>query len=222
MKVLIVEDSNRLRKSLTAGLQNSGFSVDAVEDGELALQYAEAFDYSVIILDLMLPKMDGLTVLSQLRFKGCSANVLILSAKDQVKDRIDGLQQGADDYLIKPFDFDELVARVNALVRRKNDAKNPVIQVGEISINTALHTVSHANAQISLTPTELKILEYLALRRGRTITAANLEIQVYDSGTHVSKNAMEVHVSALRKKLAAHTNESIIQTRRGFGYFIEV
>ena len=221
MKVLIVEDSNRLRKSLTAGLQNSGFSVDAVEDGELALQYAEAFDYSVIILDLMLPKMDGLTVLSQLRFKGCSANVLILSAKDQVKDRIDGLQQGADDYLIKPFDFDELVARVNALVRRKNDAKNPVIQVGEISINTALHTVSHANKQISLTPTELKILEYLALRRGRTITAANLEIQVYDSGTHVSKNAMEVHVSALRKKLAAHTNESIIQTRRGFGYFIE-
>lgn len=221
LKILIVEDSNRLRNTLNVGLTRSGFSVDAVEDGELALQYADAFEYAVIVLDLMIPKVDGIKVLRTLRNKGCEACILILSAKHQVNDRIECLQRGADDYLVKPFDFDELVARVNALMRRHADVRNPQTEIGEFTINTAMHVVTHNNQEIPLTPTELKIVEFLCSRRGRTVTPANLELQIYDSGTVVSKNAMEVHISSIRKKLAVHSDQKIIKTRRGFGYYID-
>lgn len=222
MKLLLVEDSDRLRKTLETGLARSGYAVDAVENGKLALDYSEAFEYTVIILDLMIPEVDGLTVLKRLRSGGCKAGVLILSAKDQIEDRITGLEYGADDYLIKPFSFDELVARVGALTRRSSGSPSPILKLGDLELNTANHSLVCAGKTVSLTPSEQRIVEYLAMRRGRVISASNLEEHIYSSGASVSKNSIEVHISAIRKKIAKHTKHSLIQTRRGFGYVIEI
>ncbi|NJO36325.1 MAG: response regulator transcription factor [Rhizobiales bacterium] len=138
MKILIIEDSERLRRSLSEGLRRSGSAVDQVADGETGLNYALAAAYDVIVLDLILPKLNGLEVLEQIRQHGVNAGVLILSAKDQAEDRIRGLELGADDYLIKPFVFDELIARLKALVRRAYNQRNPIIKIGDITLNTAL------------------------------------------------------------------------------------
>lgn len=221
MRLLIVEDSVRLRKSLGEGLRRSGFAVDVVGDGEAGLRFALAVDYDIIVLDLMLPLLDGLSVLARLREQGRSANILILSAKDQVQDRIRGLELGADDYLIKPFAFDELLARLKALVRRGYGQRNPVIQLGRIELNTALHRVLCGGVELALTPHELGLLEYLALNRGRVVSPQSLEDHLYDSDAVVSRNAIEAHISALRKKLRGAGITQLIKTRRGFGYYIE-
>ena len=221
MKLLIVEDSERLRHSLTQGLRRSGFAVDAVSDGEAGLRFALAVDYDVIVLDLMLPLLDGLSILQRLREQGRSTNVLILSAKDQVPDRIQGLELGADDYLIKPFAFDELVARLKALMRRGYDKRNPIIRLGQVELNTALHQAVCDGVELALTPHEMSLLECLALNLGRVMSPQSLESHVYDSDTVVSRNAIEAHISALRKKLRAVGVTQLIKTRRGFGYFID-
>ncbi|MCP5424925.1 MAG: response regulator transcription factor [Gammaproteobacteria bacterium] len=221
MKLLIVEDSERLRKSLSEGLRRMGFAVDPVGDGETGLRFALAVDYDVIILDLMLPRLDGLTVLQRLREHGKNTHVLILSAKDQVQDRIRGLEWGADDYLVKPFSFDELLARLKALVRRCYQHHNPIIQLGCIELNTALHRAVSGDGEVPLTPNELALLEYLALNRGRVVSQRSLEDHLYDSDTVVTRNAIEAHISSLRKKLRAVGEAQLIKTRRGFGYYIE-
>lgn len=221
MKILLVEDSQRLRKSLSEGLSRSGFSVDAVGDGEAGLRYALGVDYDLIVLDLMLPKLDGLGVLTQLREHGRRTGVLILSAKDQVQDRIRGLELGADDYLIKPFSFDELLARMRALVRRCYDQPNPEISLGNLVLNTALHELRRAGDILPLTPSELTLLEALALHRGRVLSSIALENFLYNSDAHVSRNAIEAHVSGLRKKLRQAGEPQLIKTRRGFGYYID-
>lgn len=222
MKLLLVEDSNRLRNALETGLTRSGYAVDSVENGKLALDYIEAFEYTVIVLDLMIPEIDGLTVLKRLRARGCAAGVLILSAKDQIEDRIAGLEHGADDYLIKPFSFDELVARVGALTRRSSGNPNPILMLGDIELNTANHVLTCYGNIVSLTPSEQRIVEYLAMRRGRVVSVSNLEEHVYSSGAAVSKNSIEVHISSIRRKIAKHTEYPLIHTRRGFGYVIEL
>ncbi len=222
MKLLLVEDSKRLRETIDTGLTRSGYAVDSVENGKLALQYLESFEYSVIVLDLMIPEIDGLTVLKRLRNNGCRSSVLILSAKDQIEDRVTGLELGADDYLIKPFSFDELVARVGALSRRYSGSPNPTIVIGDFELNTSSHTLLCDGQSISLTPSEQRIFEYLATRRGRVVSVGHLEQHLYDSGTTVSKNSLEVHISSLRKKIAKYTDQPIINTRRGFGYVIDL
>ena len=153
----------RLRKSLGEGLRRSGFAVDSVGDGKAGLRNALAVDYDVMVLDLMLPELDGLTVLQQLREAGRNFPVLILSARDQLADRIRGLELGADDYLVKPFAFDELHARLQALIRRRFEQRNPVLQLGSITLNTALHRVSCAAVELALTPNETALFELLAL-----------------------------------------------------------
>ena len=221
MKLLVIEDSERLLKSLGEGLRRSGFAVDLVSDGEAGLRFALGADYDVIVLDLMLPKLDGLTVLQRLRNHGRNTGVLILSAKDQVQDRIRGLKLGADDYLIKPFAFEELQARIQALVRRQYENRNPAIQLGCITLNTALHQVTCAGSEIKLTPNEHALLEYLALNCGRVASIKSLEDHLYDSDAAVSSNAIEAHISGLRRKLRAAGATDLIKTRRGFGYYIE-
>ena len=221
MKVLVIEDSERLRKSLGEGLRRSGFAVDMADDGEAGLRFALATEYDAIVLDLMLPKLDGLSVLQHLRDRGRNTNVLILSAKDQVQDRIRGLKLGADDYLIKPFAFEELLARLQALVRRRYENRSPVVQLGGIELNTALHQVSYQGREILLTPYELALLEYLAFNRGRVASVKTLEDHLYDSNALVSSNAIEAHISGLRRKLREVGEPEIIKTRRGFGYYIE-
>ena len=221
MKILVVEDSTKIRKSLKVGLGKMGYAVDIAVDGEQGLQFALHFDYDVIVLDLMLPKMSGLDVLRQIRTSKRSPEVLILSARDQTRDRIEGLELGADDYLVKPFSFDELHARIQALVRRRYQFKSPLILIENLQIDTALHVAKTESGKVSLTPTEMSILEYLAINRKRVISPAQLCDHIYDSDNYSSSQTIEVHISSLRKKLRAALVEPIINTRRGFGYFIE-
>ena len=220
MKVLVIEDSKKLQKSLRAGLRQLGYAVDVAVDGEEGIKFAIHFDYDVIVLDLMLPKKSGLEVLNEIRQSNRNPEILILSARDQTQDRIDGLKRGADDYLVKPFAFDELHARIQALVRRRFNQKSPTLSIGQISIDTSLHIAFCGAESFPFTRTEMSILEYLALNRGRVISPEMLHNQIFDSSTFSSKNSIEVHISSLRKKIREQNIESPIKTKRGFGYFI--
>ncbi|MEE8107249.1 MAG: response regulator transcription factor [Planctomycetota bacterium] len=221
MKVLVVEDSERLQRSLEHGLRRSGFAVDVVGDGEEGLAYARHGTYDVIVLDLMLPKMDGLTLLKHLRDDGSEVHVLILSARDQVEERIQGLQWGADDYLTKPFAFEELVARLRALIRREYNTKSPTQTVGRLRIDLAKRTVSSDGQAVALTPHEYSVLEYLVARRGRVVSKHELLDHLYAGDGHGSENAVEVLIHQLRKKIHPPGAEEIILTRRGHGYLID-
>lgn len=218
MRILIIEDSKRLRHSLTEGLTRSGYGVDALAEGREGLRYAMHAQYDVIVLDLGLPDIDGLEVLRQLRQAERSSAVLILSARDRVQDRIDGLHAGADDYLVKPFSFDELLARVGVLVRRQHGQRSPNLMIGDAILNTGLHRVTVNGDELPLTPLEVSILELLALNRGRTLSQTVIEDRLYGAGVHVNRNTIEVHISKLRKKLKLAGVVDLIRTRRGFGY----
>jgi len=221
MKLLLVEDSERLQRSLAAGLRKSGFTVDQAFDGEQALACLAVNRYDAVILDLMLPKIDGLSVLGRLRGNGNDCHVLILSANDQTEDRVRGLDLGADDYLVKPFSFDELVSRLRALDRRGSGVKSPAIEIDGVTIDSVARQVSFDEAVISLTPHEYRLLEFLATRRGRVFSHDQLIDQLYDMSRYVTRNAVEAHISSLRKRLQAAGAPRLIKTRRGFGYLIE-
>lgn len=219
--ILLVDDSERLRRSLTAGLRNSGFTVEAVGDGEAGLAHARHGDYDVVVLDLMLPGLDGLTVLKRLREAGSKVHVLVLSAKDRVPERVEGLAAGADDYLVKPFDFDELVARLRALVRRRYGAKSPVHALGPLRVDTARKAVLQGDVPVALTRNEYAVLEALVLSRGRVLSKSDLLERLYAEEEQASENAVEVFVHQLRRKLQAAGAEDVVQTRRGHGYVVE-
>ena len=221
MKLLLVEDSERLQRSLAAGLQKRGFTIDQAFDGEEALAYIAVNQYEAIILDLMLPKVDGLTVLAKLRGNGNNCHVLILSANDQTEDRIRGLDLGADDYLVKPFAFEELVSRLRALSRRRSGDKNPVIEIDGVKIDSVSRQVIFDEKPVEFTPHEYRLLEFLAHRRGRVFSHDQLIDQLYDASSYVTRNAVEAHISVLRKRLRVANAPQLIKTRRGFGYLIE-
>jgi DNA-binding response OmpR family regulator len=174
-----------------------------------------------MILDLMLPGIDGLSVLSKLRADGNDCHVLILSANDQTEDRVRGLDLGADDYLVKPFSFEELVSRLRALNRRRSGDKNPLIEVDGVEIDSVAKRVSFGKTAIVLTPHEYRLLEFLAHRRGRVYSHDQLIEQLYDASSYVTRNAVEAHISSLRKRLKQAGAPQLISTRRGFGYLIE-
>ena len=220
MKLLIIEDSQRLLRTLGIGLRKMGYAVDLVADGAEGLDYARFNEYDVIVLDLMLPSMDGLTVLQRLRALGRKTHILILSAKDQVADRVRGLQLGADDYMVKPFSFDELCARIQTLVRRQYGEKNPEIAVGPLVLNTVARTVSRDGQRVNLTAAEYSIFEHLAMARGRVFSKEQLLDAIHDGEACTGANVIEVLVCTLRKKIDGG-GESIVQTRRGYGYCIE-
>ncbi len=220
MKVLVVEDSERLLHSLGHGLTKAGYAVDLATDGKTGLAFAETYDYDAIVLDLMLPFLSGLEVLCRLRKAGQDTHILILSAKSSVEDRVTLLEMGADDYLVKPFSFHELCARLQALVRRRYRAKNPRLRVGPLEIDTAGRRVCREGESIPLTPSEYALLEFLAHRRGRVFSCDQLLGRLYRSDRNVSHNAVEVLVSSLRKKIRRGNEPSIVETRRGFGYLI--
>lgn len=221
MKVLVVEDSQKLQKSLQVGLRRLGYTVDIAGDGEEGIAFALHTDYDVIVLDIMLPKKSGLEVLREIRASEQPARVIILSARDQIPDRVSGLQQGADDYLVKPFSFDELHARIQVLVRRKFRQKSHFIELGDLAVDTALHQACQGDMCISLTPKEMTILEYLACNRGRVVSPDTLLNQINDVNTYSGRNTIEVHVSSLRKKLKDHNIPDLVKTKRGFGYYVE-
>jgi DNA-binding response OmpR family regulator len=221
MKVLVVEDSERLRRSLEHGLRHSGFAVDVAADGEEGLALARARGYDAVVLDLMLPGTDGLTVLRRLRDGGDRVHVLVLSAKDRVAERVEGLAAGADDYLGKPFEFEELVARLRALVRRKYGTKSPVHRVGPLAIDTGRRCVAVDGREVALTRNEYLVLEYLLARRGRVVPKPELLDHLYAGEERGSENAVEVFVHQLRRKTRVAGHPDVVRTRRGHGYWIE-
>ena len=220
MKLLLIEDYAPLQKSLTKGLREAGYAVDVTGDGQEGLWYARSNDYDVIVLDLMLPEIDGLTILRRLRGEGSTVQVLILTAKDTVDDRVKGLDLGADDYLVKPFAFEELLARIRSLVRRDYESKSPVIRVGDLEINTSLRVVRRAGRVIDLTAREYALLELLALRAGETVTRTEIWEHLYDFNNESTSNVTDVYILYLRRKLERNGQPRLIHTRRGIGYVL--
>jgi len=220
MRVLLVEDYAPLCKAVAQGLQEAGFAVDVAADGEEGLWYARSSDHDVIVLDLMLPRMDGLTILKTLRREGRAAEVLILTARDALEDRVAGLNAGADDYLVKPFAFDELLARVRALVRRRYEAKSPVIRVGDLEIDTGGKAVQRCGESVELTAREYALLEYLAVRAGQLVTRTDIWEHVYDFSSDAQSNVVDVYIGYLRKKIERPGQVRLIHTRRGQGYVL--
>lgn len=221
MRLLMVEDSERLRRWTCRGLRDAGFSVDAAADGDEGLQLATANDYDVLILDLMLPGIDGLSLLRMLREAGNKTHVLILTAKDTIDDRVHGLNQGADDYLVKPFAFAELIARVQALVRRQYGAKDPRITAGGIEIDMAQRLVHRGDKPVALRPREYALLEFLALHRGQLVSRSQIEQHIYDERVQPMSNVVDTAICALRRKVDVPGARSLIETRRGMGYIFD-
>ena len=218
MRVLFVEDYAPVRKAVEKGLKEASFAVDVAADGREGLWYAQNNTYDAIILDLMLPEVSGMAILKQLRNTGSDVGILILTAKDAVEDRVAGLNAGADDYLIKPFSFDELLARVNVLVRRRYDKPNPMVEVGNLRINTASKQVTRAGVRIELTKREYSLLLYLAMRQGEDVSRTEIWENVYEFDSNAHSNVVDVYIRYLRKKIERPEWPRIIHTRRGFGY----
>lgn len=221
VRVLIIEDSNRLRTYIKDGLSQAGYAVDQAPDGEEGLWLASSNDYDAIILDLMLPKMDGITLLQRLRKEGRKTHILILTAKDTVEDRVHGLAEGADDYLIKPFALEELLARVQALVRRSYNTKSSLIRIGHLEIDTARRIASRQGERINLTSREYALIEYLALKKGQVVSRTEIEDHIYDDGAELMSNVVDSFVYRLRKKIESPDGPTLIHTRRGMGYVLE-
>lgn len=218
MRLLLVEDYKPLQKSLAQGLREAGFAVDVTGDGKEGLWYTVNNEYDVIILDLMLPGMDGLEILQKLRSQGCESHVLILTAKDTLEDKVRGLNMGADDYLIKPFAFEELLARIRALVRRSYRRKHPQVEVEDLHIDLNSQKVFRAGVEIALTPREYALLEYLVMRPGEVVSRTDIWEHVYEFSSSASSNVVDVYIGYLRKKLEQPGKSEIIQTVRGRGY----
>ena len=221
MKVLLVEDSERLRRSLGTSLKKAGHAIDVAGNGEDGLWLATSQPYDVIVLDIMLPKLDGLSLLQQLRQRGSSSHVLLLTAKDTVTDRVKGLQAGADDYLVKPFALDELLARVQALGRRAYGRKDPRIVIGDLEIDTGARVVTRAGDEVKLKPREYALLEYLALRAGQVVSRRDIETHIYDDQVDPMSNVIDSAISVLRKHLARKGRPPLIHTRHGHGYMLK-
>lgn len=218
MRLLVVEDSRRLREYLRLGLQRSGFAVDVARDGKTGLSLASTEPYDAVVLDLMLPKLSGLVVVKELRARGVAVQVLILSARDAVADRVKGLELGADDYLVKPFSFDELVARLLALSRRRYGRASAEIRVDDLVIDTSNRSVVRSGRTIDLTAREYKLVHLLASRRGATVSRIEIEDKLYGIDRFPNSNVVASAVSMLRAKLG---DPSLIHTRRGLGYVLD-
>jgi heavy metal response regulator len=218
MRILVVEDERDVRGFLVQGLTEAGYTVDGAEDGLEGLQYGSTVDYDAILLDIMLPGLDGLSLLNELRDRGVKTPVLLLTARDAVTDRVDGLDSGADDYLVKPFDFSELLARIRALLRRPPLAADPVLRVDDLVLDTVRHVVQRGDTAIRLTPREFGLLEFLMLHAGQVLTRTQMIEHVWDVHFAGDTNVVDVYIGYLRKKIDHGFDRPLIETVRGFGY----
>jgi two-component system OmpR family response regulator len=216
MRILVVEDEPRLQRNLAKALREAGYAVDTAGDGTDGLFKAENADYDALVLDVMLPGLDGWELLERLR-RHKQTPVLMLTARDAHGDRVRGLDTGADDYLVKPFDLGELFARLRALIRRSSNRATNQIEIGEVTLDTRARTVARAGQPVSLTAREFAILEYLARHRGEVISRTELYDHLFDENDDTLSNLLDVHIFGIRKKLGAE----LIATRRGQGYCIE-
>ena len=220
MRVLLVEDDESVSSFIRRGLTAEGFSVDVARDGREAFRQALDEPYDVIVLDILIPFMDGLQVLGQIRKESCRVPVLVVSAKDGVDDRIRGLDAGADDYLVKPFNFAELTARIRALLRRNSDLVQDSIQLGDLQIDLARRRVSRAGRRIFLTPKEFSLLEYMIRNRGNVLTRTMIAEHVWDQHFDTFSNVIDVYIRYLRAKLDDASATKLIHTIRGVGYVL--
>jgi len=221
MRLLIIEDNKTLARSLRQGFREEGFAVDVGADGEEGLWYAESNPYDVVVLDLTLPKLDGLELLRRIRRRGIASHVICLTARGATEDKVQALNLGADDYLAKPFAFEELLARVRSLCRRAYRRKDPIIQLADLEINTASRTVRRAGRAIHLSAREYALLEFLAFHAGEVVTRTMIWDHLYDFADESTSNVVDVHVCVLRKKIDTGTGRPLIHTRRGEGYVLE-
>jgi two-component system, OmpR family, response regulator len=221
MRILLVEDEKDLAMIIKQGLEEEGYVVDVAHDGEEGLYMAQNFPVDAIILDIMLPLLDGLSVLSALRKKGNMTPVLLLTARDALLDKIKGLDTGADDYLTKPFVFEELLARVRSLLRRKAAVKEAVIRVGDLEINTASHEVKRAGKEITLSAREYALLEYLAYKKDNVVSRTEIVEHIYNEESDMDSNVVDVYINYLRNKIDKDFKKKLIHTVRGAGYMLK-
>jgi DNA-binding response OmpR family regulator len=220
VRLLIVEDDKNLAETVKTGLEESVYAVDLVAEGTSALEMVRAYTYDVIILDIMLPGMDGFAVCREIRSGNINTPVLILTARYRDDDKVRGLDCGADDYLVKPFSYPELYARLRALLRRGNSHRSPVIITGHLVLDTASRQAAYAGAPVNLTSKEYAILEYLSVNRNGVVTREMLEEHVWDCEHGAFSNVIEVLVSRIRKKLCPQDKEAVIRTIKGLGYVV--
>ena len=220
MRILIVEDQMSMLRAWRQGLEEEGFAVDTATDGEEADVKARTTPYDVILLDIMLPKVDGLTLLKRWRQSGINTHVLMLTAKVTVADKVTGLDSGADDYLTKPVDFDELLARVRALVRRGHQKKDPLIRVCDLTLDTSARSVIRGGKKISLTPREYALLEFLAFHAGSVVTRTMIWEHLYDEYDENTSNVVDVYIRYLRNKIDRGFDPPLILTKWGEGYML--
>jgi DNA-binding response OmpR family regulator len=216
MRVLLVEDDRMIAQGLQTALRQDGYAVDWMADGRAAEAALRNARFDLVLLDLGLPERDGLSVLRDLRRRGEATPVIILTARDDTQDRIDGLDAGADDYIVKPFDLDEVAARMRSVLRRANGRADPTIRVGDISLNPATHAVERAGVAVQLSAHEYAVLEALLQRPGAILSRTQLEDRLYGWDAPVESNAVEVYIHSLRRKLGSDS----IRTLRGVGYFV--
>ncbi|MDD5434036.1 MAG: response regulator transcription factor [Nitrospira sp.] len=221
MRLLLVEDEKDLSAIIKQGLEEEGYIVETAHDGEEGLYMAENFPADAIILDIMLPLMDGLTILSTIRKKGIATPVLLLTARDAVVDKIAGLDTGADDYLTKPFAFAELLARVRSLLRRKGTVKEAVMVIDDLEINTASHEVKRGGRLINLSAKEYALLEYLAYNKNNVLSRTDIVEHIYHEETDMDSNVVDVYINYLRNKIDKDSKHKLIQTVRGAGYILK-
>jgi DNA-binding response OmpR family regulator len=220
VRVLLVEDHKPLVRALRQGLEEEGLAVDVALDGEEADFKARTAEYDAIVLDIMLPKKDGLTLLKEWRQSGLKAHVIMLTARGTLEDKVRGLDSGADDYLTKPFELEELLARLRALLRRGHEVKDPVIRAHDLEIDTATRTVKRNGQSIHLTPREYALLQFLAFHRGRVVSRTMIWEHLYDEHDENTSNVVDVYIRYLRNKIDKGFDPPLILTRWGEGYLL--
>ena len=221
MKILLAEDEVDLNNVVTRYLKKNGYSVDSVLDGEEALDYLEYGEYDLVILDIMMPKVDEFEVIKKLRDKGNHTSVLMLTARDSADDKVKGLDLGADDYIVKPFDFNELMARIRAVVRRKYGNSSNRLVIGDLILDTSEKSVTRAGKQIELTGKEYEVLEYLMQSKNRILSRDQIKEHVWDFDYEGDSNIIDVLIKNIRKKIDIEDGKQIIYTKRGLGYVIK-
>jgi DNA-binding response OmpR family regulator len=221
MRILLVEDEPRMANVIAKGLREQSYAVDVAPDGERGLYQTSINDYDVIILDVLLPHRDGYEVCRELRARGNTTPLLMLTARAAVDDRLEGFDAGADDYLTKPFSFRELLARIRALLRRDSQLVPDVLEVADLMVDSASHRVSRANRDVQLTAKEYALLEYLARRAGQLVSRAEIAAHVWDDSFDPFSNTIEVYINRLRKKIDGRHANKLLHTRRGEGYILE-
>lgn len=221
MRILLVEDEKDLAMIMKQGLEEEGYVVEVAYDGEEGLYMAENYAADVVILDIMLPILDGLSVLTSMRKKGINTPVIMLTARDALIDKIKGLDTGADDYLTKPFVFGELLARVRSLIRRKTTVKEAVIRIADLEIDTASHEVKRGGKPVRLSAKEYALLEYLAYKKNTVVSRSDIVEHIYHEDSDMDSNVVDVYINYLRNKVDKGFDKKLIQTVRGAGYILK-